>query len=152
MNARSSASPFLCVCASVLFLFGMSSPLRAEVETASGQVSRHPLELRVLTDPKGVHQDLPALVQNATTAKDFKELALLRLAKSSACRVIADWPCQSNAAGRARAAAETGMLPELQAPGFILESHGRMAMLDFSRSGRLLNEAEKIFNAHPLVE
>ena len=152
MNTRSSVSPFFCVCASVLLLFGIVSPLRAEVATASIQVSRHPLELRALTDPKGVLKDLPARVQNATTAKDFKELALLHLAESNACRVIADWPCQSNAAARARAAAETGKLPELQARGLILESRGRMAMQDFSRSGRLLNDAEKILNAHPSAE
>ncbi|MEO6171487.1 MAG: hypothetical protein ABIP02_00070, partial [Arenimonas sp.] len=107
-------------------------------QSASGpasdsMISRHPLETRALVDPEGVLKELPALLQHAAASKDHKELALLYLAKSNACRVIADWECQSNAAESARSAADSAGLPELQVRSLIAESRGRMPLQDFSR-------------------
>ncbi|MCY7386998.1 MAG: diguanylate cyclase [Burkholderiales bacterium] len=151
MNYRSAFAPLLHALAILLLQFGQISVVAAE-SVGAAAVSRHPLEFRALTDPKGVLNDLPALIQSATAAKDFKELALLYLAESNACRVIADWPCQSSAAARARAAAESAKLPELQARGYILESRGRMATQDFSRAGQLLRDAEKMLSVYPFPE
>ena len=152
MNYRSTINALLRSVLPAVLLLGWSSVFGADEANSVTTVSRHPLEIRALTDPSGVLKELPPLIEKATAAKDFKELALLHLAESNACRVIADWPCQSNAATRARLAADSARLPELQARGYILESRGRMAMQDFSRAGQLLNDAEKILSQTPFPE
>ncbi len=149
MNYRSAVNALLRSVVPAVMLLGWTSAFGAEETNTVVAVTRHPLELRALIDPAGVLRELPPLIEKATAARDFKELALLHLAESNACRVVADWPCQSNAAARARLAADSARLPELQVRGCILESRGRMAMQDFSRAGRLLNDAEKILSQNP---
>ncbi len=144
-----------CLCCAFLLgipsLQSQSQPQPAAPE-AQKPIPRHPLELRALTDPEGVLKELPARIAAAKAASDFTELALLHLAESNACRVNANWPCQSDAAARARAAAEQGKQPELQIRGLILESRGRMAMQDFSRTSQLLGQAEKLLQQYPFPE
>ena len=152
MNYRSASKIFFGSVLPAALLLVWSSVFCAEEANKVSSVSRHPLEFRALTDPVGVLKELPPLIEKATAAKDFRELALLHLAESNACRVIADWPCQSSAAARARLAADSARLPELQARGYILESRGRMAMQDFSRAGQLLSDAEKILSQNPFPE
>ncbi len=127
-------------------------PAAAGAQEKTEAVQRHPLELRALTDPEGVLRELPTLQQAATAAKDFKQLALLHLAESNACRVIANWPCQSDAAARARTAAESAKQPELQVRGLILESRGRMATQDFSRAASLLGDADRLLQQNPFPD
>ena len=152
MIYRFAAGRFFGSAIRVLLLLAVCASVAAQMATVSPTVLRHPLEIRALTDPEGVIRELPARVLAATAAKDFKELSLLHLAESNACRVIADWQCQSNAAARARKAAETANLPELQARGLILESSGRMGMQDFSRTSQLLGEAERILKLQAFPE
>ena len=127
-------------------------PAAQEPAKATEPVERHAMELRANSDPEGVRRDLPPLIKAAIDAKDLKLQAQLYLAESNACRVIADWPCQSNAAARARGTAEAAGLPYLQVRGLILESRGRMALQDFSRTGQLLNTAERLLAKTPFPE
>ncbi len=115
-------------------------------------LSRHPLETRALVDPKGVLEELPGVLEIAKASKDNKELALLYLAQSNACRVIADWACQTLAAENARIAAEAANLPELQVRALIAESRGLMPLQEFNRSERLLGEAVRLLKSNPYPE
>jgi diguanylate cyclase (GGDEF)-like protein/PAS domain S-box-containing protein len=133
-------------------LLPVGQPAAQEAPPSGAAIERHPLELRANSDPEGVRRDLPPLIKAASDAQDLKQLTLLYLAESNACRVIADWPCQSNAAARARGAAEAGNLPYLQVRGLILESRGRMALQDFSRTGQLLAAAERLLTRTPYPE
>ncbi len=137
----------LALWASLLPAFAQETKAAA-VET----VTRHQQEMRGLTDPAGVLRDLPPLIAAARAAGDSRELALLYLAESNACRVNANWPCQSEAAARARQAAEAAKLPALQIRGLILESRGRLALQDFSRASQLLGEAERLLQRYPNPE
>lgn len=140
------------LCALLLGATPLPSHSQPAASAAQKPIPRHPLELRALTDPGGVLKELPAQIEKAKAANDFKELALLHLAESNACRVNANWPCQSDAAARARDAAESAKQPELQIRGLILESRGRMAMQDFSRTSQLLGQAEKLLQQYPFPE
>ncbi len=131
-------------CAALCGALTLSAPAPAQDVTKGDIIPRHPLELRANADPGAVRRELPALMEAAVAAKDYKQQALLYLAESNACRVIADWTCQSNAAARARASAEAANLPYLQIRGLILESRGRMALQDFSRTSQLLSTAERM--------
>ncbi len=134
------------------FLWSTSSVAVAQTPAELATVPRHALETRALKDPDGVLRDLPAELGRATAAKDFKELALLHLARANACRVIADWPCQANAAANAQKAAEAAHLPDLQARGLIIEGSSRIAMQDFSRAAQLLGAAERLLKQYPFPE
>jgi diguanylate cyclase (GGDEF)-like protein/PAS domain S-box-containing protein len=149
MNRNSACMRLIRACTCLVLLAGFPSFALAQGASDSDTVERHPLELRALSEPEAVRQEIPALMQAAIAAKDFKLQALLSLAESNACRVIADWPCQASAAARARAAAESAQLPLLQARGLILESRGRMAMQDFSRAGQTLSVAERLLAKNP---
>jgi diguanylate cyclase (GGDEF)-like protein/PAS domain S-box-containing protein len=124
----------------------------AQGTAAPTPIPRHELELRGLVDPEGVLRELPGRLTAATTAKDYREIALLRLAQANACRVIADWSCQRDSAALAKVAAEAANLPELQVRGLILESSGRLATQDFSRTSQLLGDAERILARQPFPE
>lgn len=152
MNKQWLAGLFISTSAYAVLCLALLSPIDAQSATTPTPISRHPLETRALVDPEAVLKELPSLIQNAAATKDYKELALLYLAQSNACRVIADWPCQSNAAESARKAAESAGLPELQVRGLIAESRGRMPLQDFSRSERLLGEAGRLLKLHPYPE
>ena len=107
MFDRIAVGQMLGASARATVLLALSFVAHAQNEHAPDAFSRHPLEIRALTDPNGVRRELPALIERATGSKDFLEVARLRLAESNACRVIADWPCQSSAAALALAAAQT---------------------------------------------
>src|SRR3990167_5709583 len=103
-------------------LFAMLASSWAGLAVAAGQpvhqeVPRHPLELRALVDPAGVLGELRAWLKKAEGARDYRELALLRVAQANACRVKADWTCQRDAGVQARLAAEAGGLPVLAEGG-----------------------------------
>ena len=119
---------------------------------ADTTLSRHALETRALVDPKGVLAEMPALLEKAAASKDNKELALLYLAQSNACRVIADWSCQTQSAQKAGTAAIAARLPELQIRGLIAESRGLMPLQEFKRSENLLGEAARLLKLHPFPE
>jgi diguanylate cyclase (GGDEF)-like protein/PAS domain S-box-containing protein len=150
------AARMVSVCACAALWLGVFLPVSAQTtptETqVATQVTRHPLETRALIDPQGVLKQLPGLLQNASASKNYKELALLNLAQSNACRVIANWNCQSSAAERARMAAEMAALPELQVRALIAESRARIAMQDFTRGEQLLGEAERLLKLYPSPE
>src|SRR5687767_8799354 len=93
----------LRVCLALLLVFSCLAPAGAAI--AAQVVTRHPLETRALTDPQGVLRELPKHLKTAAAANDSRQLALLYLAQSNACRVIADWPCQRDAGQRAHMAA-----------------------------------------------
>lgn len=130
-------------------LFYLPSDQAAAIASS---LSRHPLETRALVDPKGVLTELPGLLKQAESSKDNKELALLYLAQSNACRVVADWSCQALAAHKARMAAQAANLPELEIRGLISESRGLMPLQEFNRSERLLGEAVSLLKLHPYAE
>lgn len=142
----------LSACNYLMLFLGMCLPALAQAAPDATQVSRHALETRALVDPHAVLKELPSLLQQTTASKNYQELALLNLAHSNACRVIANWPCQSAAAERALIAARMADLPELQVRALIAESRGRMAMQDFSRGERLLGEAERLLKLQPSPE
>jgi diguanylate cyclase (GGDEF)-like protein/PAS domain S-box-containing protein len=123
-----------------------------QVDPAQSRITRHPLETRALVDPEGVLKELPGLIKHAETSKNYKELGLLYLAQSNACRVIADWPCQSLAGANARKAATLAGLPELQIRGLIADARARIALQDFKLGEDLLGEAERILKLHPFPE
>jgi len=130
-------------------LFSIMSGWVGAVDTT---LSRHALETRALVDPKGVLSELPALIEKAKIAKDNKELALLYLAQSNACRVIADWSCQAQSAQNARTAAVSANLPELQIRALIAESRGLMPLQEFKRSESLLGEAVRLLKLNSFPE
>jgi diguanylate cyclase (GGDEF)-like protein/PAS domain S-box-containing protein len=123
-----------------------------QVSNKTSQLVRHPLETNALTDPKGVLKILPGKIQNAKASNNYEELALLYLAESNACRVIADWKCQSLSGHNARLAAENADLPELQVRGLIAESRGVIALQDFTYGEDLLGDAERLLELHPSPE
>lgn len=123
-----------------------------QAEPAKSQIDRHPLETRALVDPEGVLKQLPSLIKKAEASKNYKELGLLYLAQANACRVIADWPCQSLAGTKARKAATSAGLPELQVRGLIADARARIALQDFKLSEDLLGEAERLLKLHPFPE
>ena len=123
-----------------------------QANPADSLVTRHPLETRALTDPEDVLQELPDLIDKAASSKNHKELALLYLAKSNACRVMANWPCQRESGQQARVAAEAANIPELRVRGLISESRGSIAMQDFTQGENLLGDAQQILDSHPNPE
>lgn len=124
----------------------------AQAAAIPAEVPRHPLETQALADPQSVLKQLPALLRKAADARDFRETALLELARANACRVLADWACQREAGFRAHSAAEAADAPVLQVRGLIAESRGRISMQDFTRGEHLLGEAKRILQSHPFPE
>ena len=135
----------------MMLLTAASSPAQ-DANPAEHQIIRHPLETRALIDPEGVLKALPDLIKKAAASKDHKELAMLLLAKSNACRVMANWPCQVESGERARIAAEAANIPELRVRGLIAESRGHIAMQAFTHGENLLGDAQHILEAHPNPE
>jgi len=68
------------------------APTRPNEIVADSRLPRHPLEEQALSQPEAVLRQLPPLLAKAQADGNWRELALLYLAQSSACRVIADWP------------------------------------------------------------
>ncbi|MGH8049108.1 MAG: diguanylate cyclase domain-containing protein [Arenimonas sp.] len=87
-----------------------------------------------------------------TITKNHKEAALLYLAQSNACRVIADWKCQTASAANAHGAAALARLPELQIRGLIAQSRGNIAMQEFTSGEEELGDAERLLTLNPNPE
>lgn len=133
------ARPWLAVlllCASPLVLAALSDRLR------------HPLELEALTEPNQVLDKLPPLIADAGKRGAFEELARLELARANACRVVADWLCQRDAAAAAHVAARDAGAHHLGVRGLIAEARARIAMQDFGPGERRLGEAEALLALH----
>ncbi len=138
--------------AACLLLLGLLCLISSYDAAMAKALSRHPLETRALVDPKGVLEELPGFLAIAKASKDNQELALLYLAQSNACRVIADWTCQTLSAQKARIAAEAANLPELEIRAAIAESRGLMPLQEFNRSEVLLGAAVSLLKLHPYPE
>lgn len=151
MNVYSSIKHLVIIVLIAGFLLTTKAAATPD-STKITQVSRHPLEIKALTDPKGVLKVLPNKIQNAKASNNHEELALLYLAEANACRVIADWKCQSTSGANARLAAQVAKLPELQVRGLIAESRAIMATQDFTQSEDLLGDAERILESYPIPE
>ncbi len=121
-------------------------------QPAAAPLPRHPLETQALLEPDAVLQQLPAEIERAQASGDLRTLSLLLLAHANACRVIADWTCQREAAKRARDAAAAAADPILRIRALIAESRARIAMQDYSRGERILGEVELLLQATPSPE
>jgi len=119
---------------------------------ARDELPRHALEIKALVDPVGVLRELPARLQAAQAGNDWREQALLQLARANACRVLASWPCQRDASTAARLAAELAREPILQVRGLIAEARACISMQEFNRGERSLGAAEHLLDAHPNAE
>ena len=150
MSSTSSIRRFF----QIAFLSGLAlcASFFVQAQEKESQVTRHPMEVRALVDPEGVLEELPAMLQIATSKGDQRELALLYLAQSNACRVIADWTCQSKAGVNARNAAEKAKLPQLQIRALIAASRGYMALQEFTLGEEFLGDAERLLELNPYPE
>ncbi len=110
---------------------------------------RHPLELLALTEPNEVLETLPPLIAEASAQGESEQLAKLELARANACRVVANWLCQRDAAAAAVVAARNAGTHHLAARGLIAEGRARIAMQDFGQGERRLGEAEALLAQHP---
>lgn len=135
----------------LLPLLGLACALPCAAQTGDG-VERHAQETRALKDPQAVLTELPALIAAARQRSDFRELALLHLAEANACRVMGNFACQAAAGQRAHQAAEQTRNTSLQVRGLIIESRGRLALQDFSRTSQLLTAAERLLIRDPNPE
>ncbi len=110
---------------------------------------RHALEKRALTDPAGAQQAISEALVDATAKRDFTEAALLQLARANACRILADWACQSDAGLAAIAAAQFANMPILVARGKIVTARADILLQDFTRAESELADAELILKENP---
>ena len=117
-----------------------------------GEPERHALELEALQHPEQVLAALPELIAAAEQRSDQLELARLQLAHANACRVVADWPCQGEAAAAARTAAAAAKRPLLEVRALIAESRAAIAQQDYGRGELLLGEAEAQLQRTPSPE
>lgn len=152
MISRYAMRPVLHLLLVSAMFFCATPTAQAQTNPGKTQIPRHPLETRALVDPEGVLNELPELIKKAKASKNHQELALLYLAKSNSCRVMANWPCQSESGEQARIAAEAAGIPELRVRAIIAESRGRIAMQDFTQGENLLGDAQHILEAHPNPE
>lgn len=116
----------------------------------SDALPRHPLEIQALTDPESVLAALPA--ELARAGDDAHAVALLELAHANACRVIADWQCQSEAGAAAVTAAQRAADPILQIRALIAQARGLIALQDYTRGERLLGRAQVLLERTPSPE
>lgn len=113
---------------------------------------RHPLEIKGLNDPQEALRLLPAKIANARQRKNEQELASLYLSQANACRVMADWACQRDAATNAIAAAQQARIPLLQVRGLIADARARVALQDYSHGERSLGQAQLLLQATPSLD
>jgi diguanylate cyclase (GGDEF)-like protein len=128
------------------------APLIAHPHARVDKVPRHALEVQALNEPELVLEKLPPLIQRAQTERNFRELALLYLAQANACRVSANWPCQSSAGADAFQSAARANDPVLEIRGLIAEARARIAMQDYGRGEERLSQAELLLREYPLLE
>lgn len=133
----------------VLLALNLTALAAAQIDYDDGStLPRHPLEIRALTEPESVLAALPEALAELKP-NQFADRALLQLAKANACRVLADWSCQSQAG---RIAADNGELagaPVLTVRGLIAEARASGAQSNFNYSEQLLGRAEVILNRSP---
>jgi hypothetical protein len=118
---------YTILAAALVLLFALATAGHAQDE-----IQRHPLETEALARPKAVLAELPALVNAAKSAANNNQLALLLLAQSNACRVIADWKCQRDSALEAGLAAVSAGDVHLQIRALISQGRAHMAMQTYS--------------------
>jgi diguanylate cyclase (GGDEF)-like protein len=140
-----------CLLVIVLSLWGLTALAQGKV-ALTDEVPRHPLEIKAITQPDEVLEEIPAALEAARKNHDMRTLALLYLAQANACRVIANWPCQRSAGGSAREAAVLAGDEVLEVRGLIADSRASIAMQDFLRGERLLGEAELLLKKAPLPD
>jgi len=119
---------------------------------SGSDVPRHPLESRALFEPEKVLAELQTEIAAARAAGDQTNLALLLLAESNACRVVADWLCQRRASAEAANAGRAAKRPLLIARGKILESRALIGLQDYTRAEQLLAEAQTQLDLEPSIE
>src|SRR5205085_2944375 len=83
---------------------------------------------------------------------DFKEQALLQLARANACRVLANWPCQRTASTAARMDAALARDRVLQVRALVAEARAYLSMQEYNRGESLLGAAEHILEHSPSPE
>lgn len=127
----------------------MALCLASGAHAALSDDKRHPLELQALTEPNFVLESVRPLIATASAEGRSEDLAKLELARANACRVVADWLCQRDAAAAASAAARAGGAHHLAVRGLIAEARARIAMQDFGQGERRLGEAEALLSDHP---
>ncbi len=132
----------------VVFFIGFTTA-QAQSASENDGITRHPLEVEALAQPRAVLDKLPALLTAALQRDDYVELSLLYLAKSNACRVIADWDCQMQAAWQASQTAIHANRPLLQIRGLISQGRGQMAIQAYSSAEKTMGEAERLLALHP---
>jgi diguanylate cyclase (GGDEF)-like protein len=130
--------------AALVLLFALATAGHAQDE-----IQRHALETEALTRPKAVLAELPALVNAAKSDADNSQLALLLMAQSNACRVIADWQCQKESAVNAGLAAKAAGNPHLQTRALISQGRASMAMQAYSAAEQTMGEAEQLLQQSP---
>ena len=102
----------------------------------------HPLERAALTKPQLVLEQIERILPAAQARQDNRELALLYLAKSNACRVVANWPCQWAAGTEARRWSVAVGDKRLELRSLIAEARGVISLGHFSEGQDLLGLAE----------
>lgn len=129
-----------------------AAPVVSPPEPLADTLERHPLETRALIEPEVVLSELVPALRDARLADDHRQLALLYLAKSNACRVVADWDCQGEAGHMAAEEAAVAGEPHLRARGLIAEARAKLAIQDYAAGERLLGEAQLILKDSPQNE
>src|SRR5436190_12937122 len=129
-----------------------SSVRGASTPSVADDLPRHELETIALVHPAKVLLDVPARLKAAQAAGDWKEQALLQLARANACRVLANWPCQRAASTAARIDAGLAQLPVLEVRGLVAEARAYISMQEFNQGERLLGAAEHILDNNPSPE
>lgn len=141
---QSRADRLRCLLQGLLLLLALPMAVLAQDD-----IRRHPLETKALTEPKAVLAELPQRLQAAKAATDSKELSLLLLAQSNACRVIADWKCQRDSAIQAGLAARTAGDAHLQIRALISQGRALIAMQAYSAAEQIMGEAELLLQDSP---
>ena len=145
-NPDAVRSPLrVAACWLMLFVCGVAIDAFAQ----GTDLPRHTEETRALTQPQEVLQELPQRIAAAQRQGDDREVALLRLAESNACRVLSRTQCQQDAAVAARTAAERAQATDLIARGNIMAASAAISMQDFDTAQRFLEGAEDVLRAHP---
>jgi diguanylate cyclase (GGDEF)-like protein/PAS domain S-box-containing protein len=110
---------------------------------------RHALEVRALTEPDGALQAITVQLAHADATQNFADVALLQLARANACRILAHWQCQRDAAVAAVEAAQSAKAPILEARGQIALARANILLQDFTRAESALTHATLLLKAHP---
>lgn len=120
--------------------------LLAQESIPDSEIPRHPLELMGLVAPDRALVEIETALSTAT---NDDERALLWIAKTNACRVMANWICQRDSGKEAaRLGARSGN-DTLAVRGKIAEARGRIHLGDFAQGERVLGEAQILLARTP---